>query len=58
MLKTGKVRRTLVSAASSEVPPLQRALRMLVLNTLQVEPDDEAPWSLAAPIECFLPRFK
>ncbi|KAL1521940.1 hypothetical protein AB1Y20_021588 [Prymnesium parvum] len=46
LLRSGRVRRRLVSAPMLTDGGTESALRMLVLNALQVKPDDDAPWAL------------
>ena len=47
LLASGRVRRSLVSVKPSERPnDTESALRMLLLSSLQVEPETSAPWSL------------
>lgn len=46
MLRSGRVRRRLRTQPNVTPGDSESALRLIVLNTMQVEPDRSAPWSL------------
>ena len=49
LLRQGRLRRCLARGDQIEHGSIASALRLLVLNTLQVENDDTAPWSVGTP---------
>ena len=50
LLASGRVRRRLVTCAAPTNGDTESALRLLIMSSLQIDPDPQAPWSLE-PIE-------
>lgn len=48
LLKSGRVRRRLVPAVRGRQGDTEAALRLLVVSSMQIDPDPHAPWTLSA----------